>query len=203
MNLPTIYMGDRMNLIPVVVDKERFGERSYDIFSRLLKERIIFISGEIDDDLANSVIAQLLYLDSLSNDDISIYINSPGGSITSGMAIYDTMNYIKSDVSTVCLGIAASMGAFLLSCGQKNKRYILPNAEVMIHQPLGGVNGQATEIKIVAERILKLKDKINEVLSINTGKDINIIASDTERDFFMNSKEALEYGIVDKIIIKK
>lgn len=196
-------MGDRMNLIPVVVDKERFGERSYDIFSRLLKERIIFISGEIDDDLANSVIAQLLYLDSLSNDDISIYINSPGGSITSGMAIYDTMNYIKSDVSTVCLGIAASMGAFLLSCGQKNKRYILPNAEVMIHQPLGGVNGQATEIKIVAERILKLKDKINEVLSINTGKDINIIASDTERDFFMNSKEALEYGIVDKIIIKK
>lgn len=203
MNLPTIYMGDRMNLIPVVVDKERFGERSYDIFSRLLKERIIFISGEIDDDLANSVIAQLLYLDSLSNDDISIYINSPGGSITSGMAIYDTMNYIKSDVSTVCLGIAASMGAFLLSCGQKNKRYILPNAEVMIHQPLGGVNGQATEIKIVAERILKLKDKINEVLSINTGKDINIIASDTERDFFMNSKEALEYGIVDQIIIKK
>lgn len=196
-------MGDRMNLIPVVIDKERFGERSYDIFSRLLKERIIFISGEIDDDLANSVIAQLLYLDSLSNDDISIYINSPGGSITSGMAIYDTMNYIKSDVSTVCLGIAASMGAFLLSCGQKNKRYILPNAEVMIHQPLGGVNGQATEIKIVAERILKLKDKINEVLSINTGKDINIIASDTERDFFMNSKEALEYGIVDKIIIKK
>ena len=192
-----------MNLIPVVVDKERFGERSYDIFSRLLKERIIFISGEIDDDLANSVIAQLLYLDSLSNDDISIYINSPGGSITSGMAIYDTMNYIKSDVSTVCLGIAASMGAFLLSCGQKNKRYILPNAEVMIHQPLGGVNGQATEIKIVAERILKLKDKINEVLSINTGKDINIIASDTERDFFMNSKEALEYGIVDKIIQNK
>ena len=196
-------MGDRMNLIPVVIDKERFGERSYDIFSRLLKERIIFISGEIDDDLANSVIAQLLYLDSLSNEDISIYINSPGGSITSGMAIYDTMNYIKSDVSTVCLGIAASMGAFLLSCGQKNKRYILPNAEVMIHQPLGGVNGQATEIKIVAERILKLKDKINEVLSINTGKDINIIAMDTERDFFMNSKEALEYGLVDKIIIKK
>ena len=196
-------MGDRMNLIPVVIDKERFGERSYDIFSRLLKERIIFISGEIDDDLANSVVAQLLYLDSLSNEDISIYINSPGGSITSGMAIYDTMNYIKSDVSTVCLGIAASMGAFLLSCGQKNKRYILPNAEVMIHQPLGGVNGQATEIKIVAERILKLKDKINEVLSINTGKDINIIAMDTERDFFMNSKEALEYGIVDKIIIKK
>lgn len=192
-----------MNLIPVVIDKERYGERSYDIFSRLLKERIIFISGEIDDDLANSVIAQLLYLDSLSNDDISIYINSPGGSITSGMAIYDTMNFIKSDVSTVCLGIAASMGAFLLSCGQKNKRYILPNAEVMIHQPLGGVNGQATEIKIVAERILKLKDKINEVLSINTGKDINIIAKDTERDFFMNSKEALEYGIVDKIIIKK
>lgn len=192
-----------MNLIPMVIDKERFGERNYDIFSRLLKERIIFISGEIDDDLANSVVAQLLYLDSINNNDISIYINSPGGSITSGMAIYDTMNFIKSDVSTICIGIAASMAAFLLSCGKKGKRYILPNSEVMIHQPLGGVNGQATEIKIVAERILKLKNKINNLISINTGKELNIIEVDTERDYYMDSKEALNYGIVDKIIKKK
>jgi len=192
-----------MNLIPMVIDKERFGERSYDIFSRLLKERIIFISGEIDDDLANSVIAQLLYLDSINSDDISIYINSPGGSITSGMAIFDTMNFIKSEVSTICVGIAASMAAFLLSCGKKGKRYILPNSEVMIHQPLGGVNGQATEIKIVAERILKLKNKINKILSQNTGKDIKIIDNDTERDYYMDSYESLEYGIVDKIIKKK
>ena len=192
-----------MNLIPMVIDKERFGERNYDIFSRLLKERIIFISGEIDDDLANSVVAQLLYLDSINNNDISIYINSPGGSITSGMAIYDTMNFIKSDVSTICIGMAASMAAFLLSCGKKGKRYILPNSEVMIHQPLGGVNGQATEIKIVAERILKLKNKINNLLSINTGKELNIIEIDTERDYYMDSKEALSYGIVDKIIKKK
>lgn len=192
-----------MNLIPMVIDKERFGERSYDIFSRLLKERIIFISGEIDDNLANSVIAQLLYLDSIGNEDISIYINSPGGSITSGMAIYDTMNFIKSDVSTICIGIAASMAAFLLSCGTKGKRYILPNSEVMIHQPLGGVNGQATEIKIVAERIIKLKNKINYLLSINTGNDIKTINNDTERDYYMNSNEALKYGIVDKIIKKK
>lgn len=192
-----------MNLIPMVIDKERFGERNYDIFSRLLKERIIFISGEIDDDLANSVVAQLLYLDSINNNDISIYINSPGGSITSGMAIYDTMNFIKSDVSTICIGMAASMAAFLLSCGKRGKRYILPNSEVMIHQPLGGVNGQATEIKIVAERILKLKNKINNLLSINTGKELNIIEIDTERDYYMDSKEALSYGIVDKIIKKK
>ena len=189
-----------MNLIPVVVDKERFGERSYDIFSRLLKERIVFISGEIDDDLANSVIAQLLYLDSINSDDISLYINSPGGSITSGMAIYDTMRFIKSDVSTICIGMAASMAAFLLSCGKKDKRFILPNAEVMIHQPLGGASGQATEIKIAAERILKLKEKLNRILAENTGKDFEIINKDTERDYFMNSDEALEYGIVDKII---
>ena len=192
-----------MNLIPMVIDKERFGERNYDIFSRLLKERIIFLSGEIDDDLSNSVVAQLLYLDSINDNDISIYINSPGGSITSGMAIYDTMNFIKSDVSTICIGMAASMAAFLLSCGKKGKRYILPNSEVMIHQPLGGVNGQATEIKIVAERILKLKNKINNLLSINTGKDLNTIEIDTERDYYMDSKEALNYGIVDKIIKKK
>lgn len=190
-----------MNLIPVIVDRERYGERSYDIFSRLLKDRIVFICGEIDDDLANSVIAQLLYLDSISNEDINIYINSPGGSITSGMAIYDTMNLIKSDVATTCLGMAASMGAFLLSCGKKGKRYILPNAEVMIHQPLGGASGQATEIKIAAERILKLKDKLNKILANNTGKDINTINNDTERDYFMDSDEALKYGIIDKILL--
>lgn len=192
-----------MNLIPVVVDKERFGERSYDIFSRLLKERIIFLSGEIDDDVANAVIAELLYLDSLNNEDISLYINSPGGSITSGMAIYDTMKFIKSDVSTICIGMAASMAAFLLSCGTKGKRFILPNSEVMIHQPLGGVSGQATEIKIAAERILKLKEKLNRILSNNTNKDFDAISKDTERDYFMDSNEALEYGIVDKIIKEK
>ena len=192
-----------MNLIPMVVDKERHGERSYDIFSRLLKERIVFISGEIDDDLSNSVIAQLLYLDAINNEDISIYINSPGGSITSGMAIYDTINFIKSDVSTICIGMAASMAAFLLSCGKKGKRFILPNSEVMIHQPLGGVSGQATEIKIAAERILKLKEKLNKILSNNTNKDFDTVTKDTERDYFMDSNEALEYGIVDKIITNK
>ena len=192
-----------MNLIPMVVDKERHGERSYDIFSRLLKERIVFISGEIDDDLSNSVIAQLLYLDAINNEDISIYINSPGGSITSGMAIYDTMNFIKSDVSTICIGMAASMAAFLLSCGKKGKRFILPNSEVMIHQPLGGVSGQATEIKIAAERILKLKEKLNKILYNNTNKDFDTVTKDTERDYFMDSNEALEYGIVDKIITNK
>ena len=189
-----------MNLIPVIVDKENSGERSYDIFSRLLKDRIILLSGEIDDNLANVIVSELLYLDSLNHDDISLYINSPGGSITSGMAIMDTMNFIKSDVSTICLGMAASMGAFLLSCGAKGKRYILPNAEVMIHQPLGGVEGQATEIKIVAERILKLKEKLNKILAENTGKDLKTITNDTERDYFLDSKEALKYGIVDKIL---
>ena len=191
-----------MNLIPVIVDKENSGERSYDIFSRLLKDRIILLSGEIDDNLANVIVSELLYLDSLNHDDISLYINSPGGSITSGMAIMDTMNFIKSDVSTICLGMAASMGAFLLSCGAKGKRYILPNAEVMIHQPLGGVEGQATEIKIVAERILKLKEKLNKILAENTGKDLKTITNDTERDYFLDSKEALKYGIVDKILKK-
>ena len=189
-----------MNLVPVIVDKEQNGERSYDIFSRLLKDRIILLSGEIDDNLTNIIVSELLYLDSLNHDDISLYINSPGGSITSGMAIMDTMNYIKSDVSTICIGMAASMGAFLLSCGKKGKRYILPNAEVMIHQPLGGVEGQATEIKIVAERILKLKQKLNTILSKNTKKDLKQITIDTERDYFLDSKEALEYGIVDKIL---
>ncbi len=192
-----------MNLVPVIVDKEQNGERSYDIFSRLLKDRIILLSGEIDDNLANIIVSELLYLDSLNHEDISLYINSPGGSITSGMAIMDTMNFIKSDVSTICIGMSASMGAFLLSCGKKGKRYILPNAEVMIHQPLGGVEGQATEIKIVAERILNLKHKLNSILSKNTGKNIKQIEKDTERDYFLNAKEALEYGIIDKIIEKR
>ena len=192
-----------MNLVPVIVDKDTSSERSYDIFSRLLKDRIILLSGEIDDTMSNIIVSELLYLDSLNHDDISLYINSPGGSITAGMAIMDTMNFIKSDVSTICLGMAASMGAFLLSCGKKGKRYILPNAEVMIHQPLGGVQGQATEIKIVAERILKLKEKLNKILVKNTGKDLKTITTDTERDYFLDSKEALEYGIVDKILEKK
>lgn len=189
-----------MNLIPIIVDKEQNGERSYDIYSRLLKDRIIFLSGEINDEMANTIVSELLYLDSINHNDISLYINSPGGSITSGMAIMDTMNYIKSNVSTICIGMAASMAAFLLSCGEKGKRYILPNAEVMIHQPLGGATGQATEIKIAAERILKLKDKINKLLSINTNQDLKKIQIDTERDYFMDAKEALEYGIVDKIL---
>ena len=189
-----------MNLIPIIVDKEQNGERSYDIYSRLLKDRIIFLSGEINDNNANTVVSELLYLDSINHNDISLYINSPGGSITSGMAIMDTMNFIKSDVKTICIGMAASMGAFLLSCGTKGKRFILPNAEVMIHQPLGGVNGQATEIKIAAERILKLKKKLNEILSKNTKQDLKKIEIDTERDYFMDADEALNYGIIDKIL---
>lgn len=189
-----------MNLVPMVVDKEINGERSYDIFSRLLKNRIVLLSGEIDDNLANSIVAQLLYLDSLNHDDISLYINSPGGSVTSGMAIYDTMNFVKSNVSTICMGMAASMAAFLLSSGEKKKRYILPNAEVMIHQPLGGAQGQATEIKIAAEHILKLREKLNKILASNTNQSLEVIEKDTERDNFMNSNEALAYGLVDKII---
>lgn len=189
-----------MNLIPIIVDKEQNGERSYDIYSRLLKDRIIFLSGEINDETANTIVSELLYLDSINHNDISLYINSPGGSITSGMAIMDTINFIKSDVSTICIGMAASMGAFLLSCGTKKKRYILPNAEVMIHQPLGGATGQATEIKIAAERILKLKDKLNNLLAKNTNQDLKKIQIDTDRDYFMNASEALEYGIVDRIL---
>ncbi len=192
-----------MNLVPMVVEKEANGERSYDIFSRLLKERIVLLSGEINDQVASNIIAELLYLDSLSHDDISLYINSPGGSVTSGLAIYDTMNFIKSDVSTICVGMAASMGAFLLACGQKEKRYALPNAEVMIHQPLGGVNGQATEIKIAAEHILKAREKLNHILAKQCNKDIKTIESDTERDNFMSSEEALNYGLIDKIVEKK
>jgi len=187
-------------LIPTVIEKSSMGERAYDIYSRLLKNRIILLSGEINDETANIVIAELLYLDSISNEDISLYINSPGGSITSGMAIYDTMNLIKSDVSTICVGMAASMGAFLLSCGKKGKRYCLPNSEVMIHQPLGGVNGQATEIDIVAKRIINLRSKINSILAKNTKKNLKQIEKDTDRDYYMNATDALEYGIIDKIL---
>ena len=187
-------------LIPTVIEKNNMGERAYDIYSRLLKDRIILLSGEIDDDVSNVIIAQLLYLDSISQEDISLYINSPGGSITSGMAIYDTMNFIKSDVSTTCVGMCASMAAFLLSCGTPGKRYCLPNSEVMIHQPLGGVKGQATEISIVAKRILALRTKLNTILSKNTKKNIKQIEQDTERDYYMTSSEALDYGIIDKIL---
>ena len=192
-----------MNLVPMVVENDMSIDRSYDIFSRLLKERIIFLSGDINDNVANSIVAQLLYLDSLGNSDISIYINSPGGSISSGLAIYDTMNFIKSDVSTICVGIAASMGAFLLSSGTKGKRYILPNADVMIHQPLGGAEGQATDIKIATERILNLKDRLNKILAKNTGNSLKKIEKDTERDNYLNADEAITYGLVDKIIQKK
>jgi ATP-dependent Clp protease protease subunit len=189
-----------MNLTPIVIEKSSYGERSYDIYSRLLKDRIIILSGEIDDDSANSIIAQLLYLDSINNDEISLYINSPGGSTSAGMAIYDSMNYIKSDVSTICIGMAASMAAFLLSSGQKGKRYALPNSEIMIHQPLGGVQGQAVEMKIAAERILKLREKLNKLLAQNTNKSIEEVDKDTDRDYFMDANEALQYGIIDKII---
>ncbi len=192
-----------MALVPSVVEKSSDGERAYDIYSRLLRDRIIMLSGEIDDNLANSVVAQLLYLDSINHDTISLYINSPGGSITAGMAIYDTMNYVKSNVSTICIGMSASMAAFLLSCGQKGLRYALPNSEVMIHQPLGGAQGQATEIKIAAERILKLKEKINRILSKNTGQDLEKIQNDTERDYFLSAEEALDYGLIDKVIEKE
>ena len=186
--------------IPNVLEKKNNYERVYDLYSRLLEDRIVFITGEINDNNSNIIVSELLYLDSINQEDIYIYINSPGGSITSGMAIYDTMNYIKSDIVTICIGMAASMASIILSSGTKGKRYILPNSEVMIHQPLGGINGQATEIKIHAERILKLKDKLNKILSKNTNNNLKKIEQDTERDYFMDSKEALEYGLVDKII---
>ncbi|WP_066873535.1 ATP-dependent Clp endopeptidase proteolytic subunit ClpP [Clostridium mediterraneense] len=190
-----------MSLVPMVVEQTSRGERSYDIFSRLLKDRIIMLSGEVNDVSANLVVAQLLFLESEDPDkDIYLYINSPGGSITSGMAIYDTMQYIKPDVSTICIGMAASMGAFLLSSGQKGKRFALPNSEIMIHQPLGGFQGQATDIDIHAKRILKIKENLNKILSENTGKDLEKIKVDVERDYFMDAKEAAEYGLVDKVI---
>ena len=186
--------------IPFIVDVDSKKETVYDIYSKLLKERIIFIEGEINDEKANLVVSELLYLDSISNDDINIYINSPGGSITAGMAIYDTMNYIKSDCVTIGIGLCASMAAFLLSSGTRGKRCSLNNTEIIIHEPLGGVNGQATEIKIVAERILKIKKKLNVILSRNTKKSLSKIEKDVERDYYMDSDEALKYGIIDKII---
>ena len=193
-----------MALVPVVVEQTSRGERSYDIYSRLLNDRIIFLSDEVNDVTASLVVAQLLYLEAQDPDrDIYLYINSPGGSITSGMAIYDTMNYIKCDVSTICVGMAASMGAFLLSSGAKGKRFALPNAEVMIHQPLGGMQGQATDIKIHADRIIKIKEKLNKLLSEQTGKPLDVIERDTERDNFMTADEACAYGLVDKVITKK
>ncbi|GAA0078344.1 ATP-dependent Clp endopeptidase proteolytic subunit ClpP [Clostridium sp. CTA-5] len=192
-----------MGLVPMVVEQTSRGERSYDIFSRLLKERIIMLSGEVNDDSANLIVSQLLFLESEDPDkDIYIYINSPGGSITAGMAIYDTMQYIKPDVSTICIGMAASMGAFLLSSGAKGKRFALPNSEVMIHQPLGGFQGQATDIEIHAKRILKTKESLNKILSENTGKPLSTIEADVERDNFMTADEAKEYGLVDKVITK-
>ncbi len=196
-------MAKNMNLIPVVVEKSQFGERAYDIYSRLLKERIIFLGDPIDDDLANAVIAQLLFLDSQDQKkDIKLYINTPGGLVTSGMAIYDAMQYVKSDVATVCVGIAASMGAVLLSAGTPGKRLILPNAEVMIHQIMGGAEGQATDIKIRAEHILRIRDRLNKILAKHTGQDLSKIEKDTDRDYFMTAEEAMKYGIVDKIIKK-
>lgn len=192
-------MGDKM-VIPTIIEKTNNSERVYDIYSRLLKDRIIMLSGEIDDSRADSVVAQLLYLDSINHNDISLYINSPGGNVTSGMAIYDTMNFVKSDVSTICIGMAASMAAVLLSSGAKDKRYALPNSEIMIHQPLGGAQGQATEIKIAAERILKLKEKLNKILVKNTSQKLSKITKDTERDHFFSSYESLEYRLIDKII---
>ncbi len=193
-----------MATIPYVIEQNSRGERSYDIYSRLLKDRIIFLGEDVNDTTASLIVAQLLFLESEDpKKDIHLYINSPGGSVTAGMAIYDTMQYIKCDVSTICVGMAASMGAFLLAGGAKGKRFVLPNAEVMIHQPSGGAKGQATEIQIAAENILKTKKKLNQMLAENTGKDIEQVAADTERDYWMNAQEALDYGLVDGIITKK
>lgn len=191
-------------LVPNVVEETSRGERHFDLFSRLLNDRIIVLSDEVNDATASVIVGQLLYLESQDSEkDISFYINSPGGSVTAGLAIYDTMQYIKCDVSTICMGMAASMGAFLLSAGEKGKRYALPNSEIMIHQPSGGAKGQATDIKIVADHILRTKAKLNKILSENTGKPIETIAEDTERDNFMSAEEALEYGLIDKILYKR
>lgn len=193
-----------MSLVPYVIEQTSRGERSYDIYSRLLKDRIIFLGEEVNDTTASLVVAQLLFLEAEDpGKDIQLYINSPGGSVTAGMAIYDTMNYIKCDVSTICIGLAASMGAFLLAGGAKGKRFALPNAEVMIHQPSGGAKGQATDIQIVAENILKIKKRMNEILAANTGKPYEVIAADTERDNYMTAEEAKEYGIIDGVITYK
>lgn len=190
--------------IPYVIEKTSNGERSYDIYSRLLQERIIFLSNEVNDDIASLVVSQLLFLESQdSTKDIHLYINSPGGSVSAGFAIYDTMNYVKCDVSTICMGLAASMGAFLLAGGAKGKRFALPNAEIMIHQPSGGARGQETEIRIVAEQILKTRNRLNEILSQNTGKPLDVIAADTERDNYMTAQEAKAYGIIDEIVTNR
>ena len=191
-------------LIPYVVERTSSGERSYDLYSRLLEDRIIFLSGEIDDAMANTVVAQLIYLEGKDpTKDISLYINSPGGSVSAGMAILDTMNYIKCDVSTICIGLAASMGAFLLAAGAKGKRYALKNSEIMIHQPLGGAQGQASDIKIQAEHILRIKAKMNKILAENTGQPLEVICADTDRDNFMSAEEAKAYGLVDEIIVSR
>ena len=193
-----------MGLIPMVVDQTATGERSYDIYSRLLEDRIVFLTGEIDDAVADTVIAQLIYLEGKDpQKDISLYINSPGGSVSAGLAIYDTMNYVKCDVSTICIGLAASMGAFLLSSGAKGKRFALPSSEIMIHQPLGGAQGQASDIAIQAQQILRIKKKLNGILAENTGKALAQIERDVDRDFYMTAEEALSYGLVDKIFYKR
>lgn len=189
-----------MNIIPTILERNNNTEVAYDIYSRLLKDRIVFLSGEINDINANLVVSELLYLDSLNNEDINLYINSPGGSVSSGLMIYDTINYIKSDVKTICIGMAASMASIILSSGAKGKRYALPNSEIMIHQPLGGMEGQASDMKIACERIMKVKDKLNRILAKNTKQNIKKIEKDTDRDYYLNSKEALEYGLIDKII---
>lgn len=190
-----------MNLVPTVIEQSSRGERAYDIYSRLLKDRIIMLSGQIDDNVANSVIAQLLFLDAQDSEkDIYIYVNSPGGSVTAGLAIYDTMNFIKADVQTIAMGMAASMGSFLLTAGAKGKRYALPNAEIMIHQPLGGAQGQATEIEIAARHILKTRERLNKILSERTGQPLEVIERDTDRDNFMTAEDAKEYGLIDEIM---
>lgn len=197
-------INEKNTLVPYIVEQTSRGERSYDIYSRLLEDRIIFLSGEINDAVANTVVAQLIYLEAKDpSKDISLYINSPGGSVSAGLAVYDTMNYIKCDVSTICIGMAASMGAFLLSSGAKGKRYALPNSEIMIHQPLGGAQGQASDIKIAAEHILKTKKKLNQILAKNSGRTLAEVERDTDRDNYLSAEEALEYGLIDKVFVKR
>ena len=197
-------INEKNALVPYIVEQTSRGERSYDIYSRLLEDRIIFLSGEIDDAVANTVVAQLIYLEAKDpSKDINLYINSPGGSVSAGLAIYDTMNYIKCDVSTICIGMAASMGAFLLSSGTKGKRFALPNSEIMIHQPLGGAQGQASDIKIAAEHILRTKKKLNSILAANSGKPIEQIERDTDRDNYLSAEEAMNYGLIDKVFFKR
>ena len=193
-----------LGMVPMVVEQSGRGERAYDIYSRLLKERVIFLVGEVNDHMANLIVAQLLFLESENPEkDISLYINSPGGSVSAGMAIYDTMNFIKPDVSTLCMGMAASMGAFLLSSGAKGKRFVLPNSKVMIHQPLGGARGQATEIEIAAREIIKTREQLNKILADNTGQPLSRIENDTERDYYLSAQESKDYGLVDQVIAKR